>query len=70
MPFTAQTRMSGVNLDDREIRKGAAAAIETYVQALGGAFPASVKATVEKISKAGGTPLVVAEGKRCSELSN
>ena len=64
VPFTAQTRMSGVNLDHREIRKGAAAAIEAYVASLGGAFPASVKTTVETISKKGGTPLVVAEGKR------
>ncbi len=64
VPFTAQTRMSGVNLDHREVRKGAASAIEAYVQALGGSFPVGVKATVERISKAGGTPLVVAEGKR------
>jgi potassium-transporting ATPase ATP-binding subunit len=64
VPFTAQTRMSGVNLDHREIRKGAAAAIEAYVVSLGGGFPASVKTTVETISKKGGTPLVVAEGKR------
>jgi potassium-transporting ATPase ATP-binding subunit len=63
IPFTAQTRMSGVNLDHREIRKGAASAIEAYVIAAGGSFPASVKLTVEGISKKGGTPLVVAEGK-------
>ncbi len=63
IPFTAQTRMSGVNLDSREIRKGAASAIEAYVVAAGGAFPISVKLTVESISKKGGTPLVVAEGK-------
>jgi K+-transporting ATPase ATPase B chain len=64
VPFTAQTRMSGVNLDRREIRKGAAAAIEAYVEARGGSFPASVNATVEMISKKGGTPLVVADGQR------
>ena len=64
VPFTAQTRMSGVNLDGREIRKGAAAAIEAYVTNQGGAFPASVQARVESISKQGGTPLVVAEGRR------
>jgi len=63
IPFTAQTRMSGVNLDGREIRKGAAAAIEAYVTGHGGAFPQSVKTMVEAISKKGGTPLVVADGK-------
>ncbi len=62
VPFTAQTRMSGVNLDGRQIRKGAADAIEEYVKNLGGKFPAEVRASVESISKNGGTPLVVAEG--------
>jgi K+-transporting ATPase ATPase B chain len=64
VPFTAQTRMSGVDLDGREIRKGAADAIEAYVQAKGGSFPAEVRATVDSIAKEGGTPLVVAEGPR------
>jgi K+-transporting ATPase ATPase B chain len=62
VPFTAQTRMSGVDLDGREVRKGAADAIEAYVQAKGSAFPAEVRASVESIAKQGGTPLVVAEG--------
>ncbi len=62
VPFTAQTRMSGVDLGDREIRKGAADAVEAYVQAKGGVFPVEVRASVEAIAKAGGTPLVVAEG--------
>jgi len=62
VPFTAQTRMSGVNLDGRQIRKGAAEAIEEYVQSRGGKFPAEVKTTVESIAKNGGTPLVVADG--------
>jgi potassium-transporting ATPase ATP-binding subunit len=62
VPFTAQTRMSGVNLDGRQIRKGAADAIEEYVKAQGGKFPAEVRTNVETISKNGGTPLVVAEG--------
>jgi K+-transporting ATPase ATPase B chain len=62
VPFTAQTRMSGVDLDGREIRKGAADAIEAYVQAKGGSFAADVHANVEAVSKTGGTPLVVAEG--------
>jgi K+-transporting ATPase ATPase B chain len=62
VPFTAQTRMSGVNLGDRQIRKGAASAIEDYVQAQGGKFPDDLRRTVDQISMAGGTPLVVAEG--------
>jgi K+-transporting ATPase ATPase B chain len=64
VPFTAQTRMSGVDLDGREIRKGAADAIEAYVRGAGGSFPADVRASVDSISKQGGTPLVVAEGPR------
>ncbi|HSV16527.1 MAG TPA: potassium-transporting ATPase subunit KdpB, partial [Tepidisphaeraceae bacterium] len=64
VPFTAQTRMSGVNFDHREVRKGAAAAIEAHVKGAGGAFPAQVTQTVERISKGGGTPLVVADGAR------
>jgi len=62
IPFSAQTRMSGVDLQDgRRIRKGAADAIEAYVRAQGGAFPSSVRSAVETIAKAGGTPLVVAD---------
>jgi K+-transporting ATPase ATPase B chain len=64
MPFTAQTRMSGVNLGTRQIRKGAASAIEAYVQSHGGTFPEDLRRTVDQISMAGGTPLVVAEGPR------
>jgi K+-transporting ATPase ATPase B chain len=62
VPFTAQTRMSGVNLDGRHIRKGAADAIEAYVIQQGGSYPATVRASVERIAKEGGTPLVVADG--------
>jgi K+-transporting ATPase ATPase B chain len=62
VPFSAQTRMSGVNLDGRQIRKGAADAIETYVKGLGGEFPADARTVVDRIAKEGGTPLVVAEG--------
>jgi len=62
VPFTAQTRMSGVNLDGRQIRKGAADAIERYVKGLGGEFPAVVRIAVDRIAKEGGTPLVVADG--------
>jgi K+-transporting ATPase ATPase B chain len=63
MPFTAQTRMSGVDFNGRYIRKGAGEAIERYVMGLGGAFPSSVTNAIESIATQGGTPLVVAEGK-------
>jgi len=62
VPFTAQTRMSGVDLGEREIRKGAAEAIEDYLKTKGSTFPAEVRAAVESIAKQGGTPLVVADG--------
>jgi K+-transporting ATPase ATPase B chain len=62
VPFTAQTRMSGVNFDGRQIRKGAADAIETYVRQMGTRFSPSVRTTVETIAREGGTPLVVADG--------
>jgi K+-transporting ATPase ATPase B chain len=61
IPFTAQTRMSGVNLDGRQIRKGSAEAIEAYVTSQGGQFSQVVRLNVETIAKQGGTPLVVAE---------
>jgi K+-transporting ATPase ATPase B chain len=64
IPFTAQTRMSGVNYDGREIRKGAVDAIEKYVNGNGAQAPAQLREIVERISRAGGTPLVVADGKR------
>jgi K+-transporting ATPase ATPase B chain len=64
VPFTAQTRMSGVNLDGREIRKGAADAVSTYVAGHGGHIPAELKRLVDLIAQSGGTPLVVAEGNR------
>jgi K+-transporting ATPase ATPase B chain len=64
IPFTAQTRMSGVDLGaNRQIRKGSVDAIEDYVKKAGGSFPADLKSSIETISKAGGTPLVVAENK-------
>ncbi len=64
IPFTAQTRMSGVDLNGREIRKGAVDAIEKYVTTNGGGVPADMREIVERISRAGGTPLVVAYDKR------
>jgi K+-transporting ATPase ATPase B chain len=62
VPFSAQTRMSGVDLDGRTLRKGAADAVEAFVAAQGGSFPADVRTKVETIARSGGTPLVVAEG--------
>jgi len=64
VPFTAQTRMSGVNLNGFEIRKGAADAVQAYLIQHGREVPAPVKATVEEIARSGGTPLVVAEKTR------
>jgi K+-transporting ATPase ATPase B chain len=61
VPFTARTRMSGVNVDGREIRKGAADAIERYIKEYGGTVPPELPALVERVARAGGTPLVVAE---------
>jgi K+-transporting ATPase ATPase B chain len=64
IPFTAQTRMSGVDFDGRVIRKGAADAIEKFVVAQGASFPTEVRQQVDRIAREGGTPLVVAEGPR------
>ncbi len=62
IPFSAHTRMSGVDLQDgRHIRKGAADAIEAYVEEARGIFPAQARTVVEAIAKGGGTPLVVAD---------
>ncbi|RXH57855.1 potassium-transporting ATPase subunit KdpB [Granulicella sibirica] len=64
IPFSAVTRMSGVNLDERIVRKGAADAIETYLVDLGSSLPREVRHNVEAVARSGGTPLVVAEGDR------
>jgi len=64
IPFTAKTRMSGVDLDGRQIRKGAADAMEAYVTDQGGSFPPEIRSIVDDISRRGGTPLVVADGAR------
>jgi K+-transporting ATPase ATPase B chain len=61
IPFTAQTRMSGVDFDGREVRKGAADAIDKYLNGYGKYAPKELAGIVENISRAGGTPLVVAE---------
>ncbi len=63
VPFSAQTRMSGVNHQGREIRKGALDAVRDWVVAQGGAVNVEVKARVEDVARRGSTPLVVAEGK-------
>lgn len=62
--FSAQTRMSGVDLPGRQIRKGSAEAIRKHVQALGGHFSSQVEATVEDVARRGSTPLVVADNGR------
>jgi K+-transporting ATPase ATPase B chain len=64
IPFSATTRMSGVNMDGRAIRKGATDAIARYLEEKGSTLPAEVRAAVEAISRSGGTPLVVAENGR------
>ena len=61
IPFSASTRMSGVDLDGRQLRKGAADAIKHFVQEQGGQVPAELDAEVDKIARQGGTPLVVAQ---------
>ena len=64
IPFTAATRMSGVNYEGNEIRKGAADSVRTYVEAAGGVFSMECDEAVERIAKAGGTPLVVTKNCR------
>lgn len=64
VPFSATTRMSGINVDGRTIRKGAADSIAAYLQASGGILADEVRTDVEQIARSGGTPLVVAENNR------
>ncbi|UJR53682.1 potassium-transporting ATPase subunit KdpB [Dickeya zeae] len=64
VPFSAQTRMSGVNIQGRTIRKGAVDALRRYIEANQGQFPAEVEDAVASVARQGSTPLVVAEGKR------
>ncbi len=68
VPFTAQTRLSGVDLGDvgnpRHIRKGAASAIRRHVESMGAAWPGDVERSVDEASRRGSTPLVVADGAR------
>ncbi|MBC7540007.1 MAG: potassium-transporting ATPase subunit KdpB [Bacteriovorax sp.] len=68
IPFTAQTRMSGINITENgkvtEIRKGASDSVKDYVESQGGTFPAAIQDIVDTIGRAGGTPLVVSEDKK------
>jgi potassium-transporting ATPase ATP-binding subunit len=64
VPFSAHTRMSGVDIGARQIRKGAADAIRRQVEKLGQAFPKSVQATVDEAARRGSTPLIVSDGPR------
>jgi len=64
VPFSANTRMSGVDLNGFQIRKGASESIATFISENGSKFPGEVRATVEEIARSGGTPLVVAEKTR------
>ena len=64
VPFTAQTRMSGVDMNGEQIRKGAASAIQKHIESLGGQFPQEVLKSVDDVSRRGSTPLVVSQGTR------
>jgi potassium-transporting ATPase ATP-binding subunit len=64
VPFTALSRMSGADLGERCLRKGAAQAVAAWIASQGGEMPAGVRADVERVGRAGGTPLVVADGAR------
>jgi K+-transporting ATPase ATPase B chain len=64
VPFSAHTRMSGVNLEGRQIRKGAADALRRHIESQGGGFPREAAQLVDEVSRRGSTPLVVADGPR------
>jgi K+-transporting ATPase ATPase B chain len=64
VPFSAVTRMSGVNLEGRVIRKGSTDAIANFLKENGGSLPDEVRASVESVARSGGTPLVVAENRQ------
>ena len=64
VPFTARTKMSGMNYKNREIRKGSESAIKAYVQKMGGEYPNECNVIVKRISRKGGTPLVVVENEK------
>src|SRR5262249_339602 len=62
--FSAQSRMSGVDIEGRKLRKGAADALRRFIEGEGGVWPAPVGTSVDSIARAGATPLVVADGRR------
>ncbi len=64
VPFSAQTRMSGMDIGSREVRKGAASAVRQYIEAKGFAFPERVAQSVDEVARKGSTPLVVTDGGR------
>src|SRR6202050_2368242 len=64
IPFSAHTRMSGVNIGERQVRKGAADAIQRHVEGLGQVFPKSIQTTVNEVARRGSTPLLVADAGR------
>jgi K+-transporting ATPase ATPase B chain len=64
VPFSAHTRMSGVNLGERQVRKGAADAIQKQVESLGKVFPKAMLTTVQEVARRGSTPLLVSDGPR------
>jgi K+-transporting ATPase ATPase B chain len=64
VPFSAHTRMSGVDIGDRKVRKGAADAIQKHVESLGQLFPKAVLTTVQEVARRGSTPLLVSDGPR------
>jgi K+-transporting ATPase ATPase B chain len=64
VPFSAHTRMSGVDIGTRQVRKGAPAAIQKHVESLGQVFPKSILTTVQDVSRRGSTPLLVSDGPR------
>ncbi len=64
VPFSAQTRMSGVNIGSREVRKGAASAVQQYIEARGFSFPPRVSQAVDEVARKGSTPLAVSDGGR------
>src|SRR6202040_4225935 len=64
IPFSAHTRMSGVDIGDRQVRKGAADAVLRFVESCGGTAPPDLGAVVERVARTGGTPLVVSDGAR------
>src|ERR1700730_5532363 len=64
VPFSAHTRMSGVDIGERQVRKGAPAAIQKHIEALGQVFPRSILTAVQDVARRGSTPLLVSDGPR------